>query len=74
MKIKQGQSVNWNGDFGSHPIAAFGGDSPNPIDVNTAFDNDAGSQTVTAAFPNVGTFGYHCEIHPAMLCAIQVVP
>ena len=33
--LKVGQSVTWNGDFGTHPLGAKGGDTPTPI-TNTA--------------------------------------
>lgn len=67
MKIKAGQTVTWQGDFGTHPLGTNGGDTPNPIaDVDTS--------TGKVTFPNAGTFGFKCEVHPAMIGAIQVVP
>ncbi|MBX3187454.1 MAG: hypothetical protein KF819_10585 [Labilithrix sp.] len=62
MKIKKGQTVTWNGDLDAHPLGPEGGDKPNPI-----------SNTSTVTFNAAGTFGYICDIHPAMIGAIQVV-
>jgi plastocyanin len=69
-KIKVGSVVKWTGDFNTHPLDAFGGDTPNPI--ANAFA-DAGA-SVLITFPTAGTFGYHCDVHASMLGAIEVVP
>lgn len=66
MKIKAGQTVTWDGDLTQHPLGPNGGDTPNPV------SNVDMSGKVT--FPNAGTFGFKCEVHPAMIGAIQVVP
>ena len=71
MQIKAGQSVTFsdgNGkaaDFVSHPLAASGGDKPNPI---TTVDKDTGE----VKFTSKGTFGFACGNHPAMIGAILV--
>lgn len=64
LKIKKGQSVTWEGVPTSfHPLEAAGGDTPSPI-----------TNTSPIAFPNAGTFGFHCTVHPmAMKGAIMVV-
>ena len=71
LRIKVGQSVTWvpEGGFAVHPLEADSGDSPTPIMlVNTG-------TTTTVAFPNAGTYGYHCANHPdVMKGAIRVVP
>lgn len=65
--INAGQSVTWNVFFSGHPLAASGGDTPSPI-VTTSTGT-----TVTFAFPNKGTFGYHCLSHPTqMFGAVKV--
>ena len=63
MKIKVGQTVKWNGNRNTHPLAASGGDSPNPI-----------TDADTVTFPKAGVFGYICSAHPNMKGAIVVVP
>lgn len=71
MKIKAGQTVKFTSDgsaaadFSSHPLAAQGGDTPNPV---TNVDTSTGDVT----FASAGTFGFVCSNHPAMLGAIQV--
>ena len=67
VKVKVGQTVTWTGDFSIHPLAAFNGDTPNPITTGSG-----GTSKIT--FPTAGTFGFHCLVHPAMLGAVQVVP
>jgi plastocyanin len=69
MLIKVGQTVAWQGAFSDHPLNAFGGDANNPI---TRTDSGVAQ---TFSFPNAGTFGFHCEVHPTiMFGAIRVVP
>jgi len=71
MQIKAGQSVTFSdgagkaADFVSHPLAASGGDAPNPV---TNVDKDTG----VVKFEKAGTYGYACGNHPAMLGAILV--
>lgn len=67
MKIKAGQSVTWSGDFGVHPLAQAGGDTPSPIGNGTGTSK-------TIQFPNAGDFGYVCTVHSTMRGVIQVVP
>lgn len=62
MRIKVGQTVTWNGDLGSHPLAAKGGDSPSPI-----------TNAATAKFDKAGTYGFVCTLHSSMQGAIVVV-
>ena len=74
MKIKKGQKVTFSmtqsggapANFQEHPLAAQGGDTPNPVE--TALDQDTGEVTFAAA----GQFGYICGIHPAMTGAVLV--
>ncbi len=68
-EIKVGQTITWKGDFGVHPLAASGGDTPSPI-VNGA----AGAANVTVTFTAPGVFGFKCDNHPTMLGAIKVIP
>lgn len=63
LEIKVGQAVVWNGDLATHPLAASGGDTPNPI-----MDAD------TITFPSAGTYGFVCTRHASMNGAIRVVP
>ncbi|HEY1954319.1 MAG TPA: plastocyanin/azurin family copper-binding protein [Polyangiaceae bacterium] len=69
VHVKVGQSVTWNSDFGNHPLAPSGGDTPTPI-VATATGT-----TVSYTFSSAGTFGFHCNFHPTiMFGAVQVTP
>ena len=71
MQIKVGQTVTWAnafgdaGDFTAHPLIAFEGDTPNPIE-------NLNYETGSVTFPAAGTFGYVCGTHPAMKGAILV--
>jgi len=67
VHIKAGQKVTFNLDFTDHPMAASGGDTPSPI------TNTTSGTTVEFTFPNPGTFGFHCLVHPTiMFGAVQV--
>jgi plastocyanin len=69
VKIKVGQSVTWNSGFATHPLGASGGDSPSPIATTST------GTTVSFSFPNAGTYGFACGIHPlSMFGAVLVVP
>ena len=68
VSIKAGSSVTWNGNFVTHPLAAFNGDMPSPIVTTTA------GMTYTAKFQKAGVYGFHCLQHPAMLGAVRVMP
>lgn len=63
MKIKAGQTVTWNGELGTHPLAAKGGDANSPI-----------KNEKTATFAAAGTFGYVCTAHASMTGVVLVVP
>jgi plastocyanin len=65
LKIKVGQSVEWVGDLGFHPLDPHEGDTPNPI---------ASPSSGMVRFNTPGVFGYHCRIHPSqMFGAVWVV-
>lgn len=68
LTVKVGQTVTWVSEagFSTHPLKGGGGKTPNPI-INVGAD---GKVTFTAE----GTYGYNCDIHPAMLGAVRVVP
>lgn len=69
VHIKVGQKVTWNVDLTSHPLGAAGGDTPTPITTTST------GTTVSFTFPNAGTFGFHCNVHPTiMFGAVQVTP
>ncbi len=64
VSIKAGQSVEWTGDFGAHPLeggaatdSALTPDSSSPI-ASTHSGNSA-----TFKFPNAGTFPFYCGVH-----------
>lgn len=66
ITIRAGQSVQWNGNFGAHPLEQDQGDRPNPISAHGA------DGVVT--FTQPGLFGYRCNYHFEMRGAIQVLP
>ena len=69
VHIKTGQSVTWNSKFSNHPLQPSGGTTPTPITLTNT------GTTVTFSFPNAGTFGYHCQVHPGMMFgAVEVTP
>jgi plastocyanin len=72
VTVKPGDSVTWNGDFTTHPLDAFNGDSPNPI-TGAGATADGGT-SVTVKFTTAGTYGFHCNIHASMLGAVKVAP
>ncbi len=65
MTIKKNQAVVFNGDFGTHPLDASGGDKPNPF----ASPDAPGKVT----FAKAGLFGFQCAVHPSMTGAIKVI-
>jgi plastocyanin len=66
ITIRAGQSVQFHGDFPSHPLDPDEGDTPNPI------ANHGANGLVT--FPQVGIYGYRCNFHFSMRGAVQVLP
>ncbi len=66
LAVKVGQTVTWKGNFNVHPLKGGSGTSPNPVDGVGA----DGKVTFTAE----GTYGFHCDIHPAMIGAVRVIP
>lgn len=70
--VNVGASVTFSGSFVQHPLVPAGGDSPSPIPHVTS-DPPGGKLVVTMT--RVGTFGFRCEFHPALMFgAIRVVP
>ncbi len=67
MRIKAGQTVQIDGNYGNHPLAPLGGTVPTPFTLT----NTGLSQPFT--FPTAGTYGFHCQNHATMLGAIEVV-
>jgi plastocyanin len=65
MIVKKGQQVAFEGSLITHPLIAMGGNGPNPFSSVP----DTGKVT----FTGVGTFGFACSLHPAMLGAIRVI-
>ena len=65
ITVAAGSSVTWtNGDSAGHTVTADdGGFDSGTIANGTSF---------TQAFPDAGTFAYHCAIHPAMTATVVV--
>jgi plastocyanin len=64
LKIRVGQSVQWEGNFGDHPLEGHEGDRPNPIDSHA---------DGLVRFDRPGIFGFRCNFHLEMRGAIWVV-
>jgi plastocyanin len=73
ITVKKGVIVKWvNNDSASHQIAA----DASPVNVFTKSLNSyimAPSQEWSFTFDAVGTFNYHCSLHPEMKGAITVI-
>lgn len=68
INVMPGSTVSWtNEDSTEHTITADGSGAPlfdsGPIPPGMIWDN---------AFDSVGTFGYHCSIHPWMTGRVMV--
>jgi plastocyanin len=63
MIIKVGQTVMFNGNLATHPLASNGGDPNSPI-----------TNTANITFPTAGTFGYKCTAHASMVGVVYVIP
>ena len=67
MQIKVGQTVQFDGNFVSHPMEPLGGDVPTPITATNT------GVTKQFTFNAAGTYGYHCMVHATMIGAIEVI-
>jgi len=66
LTIKEGDTVVWtNMDSMSHTIKS---DSGSELSSNSL----SNGQTYSHTFNSVGTFNYHCSIHPSMKAKIIV--
>jgi plastocyanin len=81
MKIRASSSITWVGDFTTHPLDAFGGDTPNPISsaqppvvADAGEGGTTGGATITVTFPSPGYYGFHCQVHSTMSGTVYVVP
>ncbi len=76
IKVKVGTSVSFKGDFGAHPIASLGGDTPTPFAdaQDNVMNPGTTEERTTVEFKTAGTFGYYCTFHRTMKGAVQVVP
>ena len=60
--VSVGSTVNWNGNFGTHPL--YGGESPNQDAGSVITQASPTGQTTAVTFNAVGTFPYYCGNHP----------
>ena len=76
IKVKQGQTVVFAGDFAAHPLEVSGGDDNNPLANVKERITHPGTpeERVPTPFKTTGVFGYKCSKHPKMAGAILVVP
>jgi plastocyanin len=66
IKVKVGTTVTWtNNDSIAHTVTADSGDGPNSGNLDPG-------KTYSFTYKSVGTFSYHCEIHPDMTGTVQV--
>jgi len=65
IKVKKGTTVTWtNQDVASHTVTGDNG-GPNSSTIATG-------QSYSFTFNTVGTFNYHCAIHPSMKGSVIV--
>lgn len=76
IKVKQGQTVVFKGDFAKHPLEASAGDANNPLENARERIASPGTpdERVPTPFKTTGVFGYKCSKHPEMSGAILVTP
>lgn len=76
VKVKVGTTVVFKGDFSTHPLAASGGDVPNPFDNAASRLEGAGTadEKTPTVFNTAGAFGFICSVHASMTGAVYVVP
>jgi plastocyanin len=74
ITVKSGTTVTWtNEDAAAHQVAS----DPHPTHTDLPgliSDPFAQGQTYSFTFTKVGTFGYHCHIHPSMTGKVIVTP
>jgi len=66
MRVKVGQTVQFDGNFANHPLEPLGGNVPTPFTLT----NTGLTQQFT--FNTAGNYGFHCQNHATMLGAIEV--
>ena len=72
IKIKKGTTVTWtNQDTVAHDVV--GDDPVNNSWFKTSAHTFTKDQTYSVTFNTVGTFTYHCTVHPFMKGSVQVV-
>lgn len=73
ITIKKGTIVTWkNNDSASHQVAAD--EAPTTVYTNSLVSQVmAPNQTFSFTFDELGTYNYHCKIHPQMKGSIIVV-
>ena len=65
ITVAAGSTVIWtNGDSAGHTVTADDG--------SFTSETIANGTTFSQAFPDAGTFAYHCAIHPAMTATVVV--
>lgn len=66
ISVKMGTKVTWtNNDSVAHTVTADSGVGPKS-------DNISPGGTYSYTFDSVGTFAYHCSIHPDMMGTVTV--
>lgn len=66
ISVKMGTKVTWtNNDSVAHTVTADSGTGPKS-------DNISPGGTYSYTFDSVGTFAYHCNIHPDMIGTVTV--
>jgi plastocyanin len=66
IEIAQTQTVTWQGDLVTHPLAPLGGSMPTPI-MNTSTGT-----SVMFTFPNTGFYGFRCTQHLGLEGVVHV--
>lgn len=71
IRISSGTTVNWNGNFNSHPLD--GGVSPTTDDNSPITMASPQGGMTSVQFDNAGAFPYFCSIHTGTMTGVVYV-
>ncbi len=73
LRIKVGQTVTWNSDFGFHPLGGgrVVGGAP-MLEAGSPITSTSSGNTKTVTFTAAGAFGFFCMVHTDMQGVIYV--
>jgi len=69
--VQSGGMVTWTWNSGTTPHNVTFTSGPTPLPANSP--DQAGTTTFTTTFTAVGTYTYHCTLHPQMTGSVRVL-